>query len=178
MLRDSPKGDQPILTCAFQFSHLAGQIKKSIYWHWHLINEIPGCSPRFPPPRIGQKKGANLRTKLIKSNILPRDICSQEESARGHYKCGHCKTYAFAMQIKEFVHPQMDFRIALNGFSFCNCKQTAYIITCPCSLVYVGSSEFPIKMRTFQGLKIKLLMHLSLENHYTPDQMRFCVTYQ
>ena len=98
----------------------------------------------------------------------------------GHFKCGSCAVCDFTLNVKNFVHGTIDFK--LRHFSNCNTTNVVYAVWCPCGLVYIGQTTQPIKSRIIQHrsrircqiVNAPLVTHFMAFNH-TEDVLRWQV---
>lgn len=78
-----PKIDKEVfkgITTAFDFTPLTPTIKKIIFNHWHLVNEIPGCEIL---PRIGWRKTKSIKDIVSRSDI--RTVPARQYVTTGHF---------------------------------------------------------------------------------------------
>lgn len=134
--------NQHRLFLALDYTPKAAMISTIVRKHWHLLNDIPGCKD---PPLIGLRKTRSLRSMLVKSETKTDGKTSS--LPRGHFHCGKCKFCPFMVTTKKISFPDVNLNFKPSCFSNCNTSFVTYLVECPCSLRYVGSTQHPLRVR-------------------------------
>lgn len=108
------------ITCVLGYTPLVYSIRKIIYKHWSIVDDIPGCSTH---PIIWYKETRTLRQDLVRA-----DMTAKTESVVGHYRCGCCATCSLAKQTKEFTPRGWYTPIKMNQYSSCNTWFCVYVV--------------------------------------------------
>lgn len=131
------------ITTAVDFTPLTPAIKKIIFKHWHLVNNIPGCEV---PPRIGLRKMPSIKDIVTRSNI--REKIGLRYPAKGHFKCGACSCCEQAWEKKVIDLPSVGFKMELEFFS--NTRICIYMVQCFCGMCYIRSTRRKLKVRMIE----------------------------
>lgn len=152
LLQPKRRHEENRITWALEFSPHSNQLRRIIFKHWHLLQEIEGCSS---PPRIGFRRTKNLRNILVRANIRQDSLTTGFRQPKGHFRCGHCKICPTVMNDNKIIMRDRQFQVKYNTFSTCATEGVVYLIKCPCTppLLYVG--------KTTRSLRTRLLEHQS-----------------
>lgn len=105
------------ITAAIDHTPLAHDIKKIIFRHWHLVNEIPGCKDL---PRLGLRKTHSIKHIVTKLDIHPQR--KTKFTTIGHFRFGACSCCGQAWVTKTLVLPPINFKMELDFFSSCSTR--------------------------------------------------------
>lgn len=135
------------LTLVTTFNTFSNGLKKIIKTNWKMLNM---GQERIPVPLFSFKRSSSLRDRLV--HTRPR---SKEKrgvgtlwnlpAVKGHYPCGSCSVceqtkHSTSLDILPRPWSQ-------EAFTNCNSDRVIYLITCPCSLHYVGMTTRKVKLR-------------------------------
>lgn len=94
---------------------MTNTIRKTTLEHWHLLQEIPGCS--------GYRHVELKRTQSLQ-NILVRTDTSIKKTSDpfvvGHYKCGKCSIWQITVETKTFKRETSGLEIKLDFYKLWN----------------------------------------------------------
>lgn len=75
LLQDRVKKPEINICFLLMYTTLANQIKSVIFWHWHILDKIPGCEQK---PWVAMRK-----SRSIKDLVVHTDINKQRKIAGG-----------------------------------------------------------------------------------------------
>ena len=98
--------------------------------------------------------------------------------------CGKCNVCRYT-QISKTIDLGLPYLWEQRSFTNCNSKQVIYMITCPCSLRYIGMTNRPAKIRIQEHrssirckrITTKLITHYS-EYRHTADDIKWTIIEQ
>ncbi|XP_077163796.1 uncharacterized protein LOC143831932 [Paroedura picta] len=130
------------LTCAFDYSYFATNIRKILFKHWHLIRDLPGCENGL---RLAWRRNHTIGELINKKQFNTETSASN--FPKGNYKCGTCGVCKYLLPIKEYRATGNGFYVRINRFINCSSKNLVYCIICPCAQLYIGITSRPIRVR-------------------------------
>ena len=124
--------------------------------HWHVLSSDPALPAEFRnPPLIVNRRGCNLRDKLVHADCQPQKKISQALLhllllPNASYECRGCAQCNNMMKCEYFCHPHTEKRFQINDIITCSTTHVIYIIKCPCGLCHVGKTSCSLKERIIE----------------------------
>lgn len=133
------------------YSPMFNRIKREIKKLWPILNT---GSSSLALPSFAIKRRRNLRDSLVHTMREPSKNESENtiwgaNKPMGHTPCGGCSMCAQTTRSKSI---EIGWHTPWQQRSFTNCKSKGviYLITCPCTLRYVGMTTREVKTRLIE----------------------------
>lgn len=107
---------------------------------------------------VGYHKTQSFKEILTRLDVTVENRTAFTGNMKGHHKCGQCSVCFLNLETKTVVFAALGYTHELHHFSNCKTKMFIYLLTCKCTLRYIGSTR--------HQLRICLQEHRSLiKNH-------------
>lgn len=103
-------------------------------------------------PSLTFRRATNLKDMLVHSHFKNRKKQTTRLQSVGFFKCANCKVCTIAKNIKEITMAYKKKWIIKQRIT-CRSQFVIYIIECPCSLRYVGSTTCELKKRILEHVR-------------------------
>ena len=159
----------------------AWKIRKILIKHWQILKAdrvIGGLLPHSVTTTY--RRSRSLSDDLVHSYPLPSKSGTWL-TRKGFYVCGNCKACKTSRNRSEVIST-MGQKLTIDKYLTCVSDYCVYVLTCPCGLMYVGSTIFATKKRVLEHRRAivhrdftyPVARHFAGSHNGDPDGLSFC----
>ncbi|XP_053566937.1 uncharacterized protein LOC128656803 [Bombina bombina] len=160
-------------------------IIKTLKDEWKLL-EADHTLPfkTWKTPRVGYRRGRNLRDLLMKTELTVRTPPTWLGRKAGCYRCLGCVTCNAMITGTQFQHPERRKKYKIKHAVTCTTTHIVYLLNCPCGKYYTGKTtddartrmanhRYSIRLAIKNGKTDQPVARHFLESGHSATDMRF-----